>query len=196
LDKATQSWKRNRTWFCPAAARPLYNEDGSTTSGSAQDGAWGIYNQQDYSRLGPDGIAGSYGLNGYAIDIASSRSRFLESGVSASDGWQHFDNVTVADKVPLFLDAARFDLWPLPGDAPGPQNALLPAGANMAHCCIDRHGGAVNCLFLDGSARKVGLKELWTLKWYRSFDTDGPWTLAGGAMSTDWPEWMRGFKDY
>ena len=40
------------------------------------------------------------------------------------------------------------------------------------------------------------LKELWTLKWYREFDTTGPWTKAGGVQPRHWPEWMRSFKDY
>ncbi|MHC4521519.1 MAG: H-X9-DG-CTERM domain-containing protein [Planctomycetota bacterium] len=66
----------------------------------------------------------------------------------------------------------------------------------MARCCIDRHKAAVNCLFMDGSVRRVGLKQLWTLKWHRQFDTAGPWTKAGGVQPTDWPEWMRDYKDY
>jgi len=56
--------------------------------------------------------------------------------------------------------------------------------------------GFVNTLFLDFSARKVGLKQLWVLKWHRSYDTAGPWTQAGGVRPEDWPEWMRNFKDY
>ena len=64
------------------------------------------------------------------------------------------------------------------------------------HYCIDRHKGRVNGLFLDGSVREVGLKELWTLPWYPNFDTAGPRTIAGGVQPEDWPQWMRGFKDY
>jgi prepilin-type N-terminal cleavage/methylation domain-containing protein/prepilin-type processing-associated H-X9-DG protein len=63
-------------------------------------------------------------------------------------------------------------------------------------CCINRHDGGVNSLFLDWSVRKVGLKELWKLKWHQLFNTNGPWTIAGGVKPEDWPEWMRGFKDY
>jgi prepilin-type N-terminal cleavage/methylation domain-containing protein/prepilin-type processing-associated H-X9-DG protein len=63
-------------------------------------------------------------------------------------------------------------------------------------CVINRHDGGVNCLFLDSSVRKVGLKELWTLKWHPEFNTNGPWTKAGGVKPEDWPQWMRGFKDY
>ncbi|MCL5279073.1 MAG: type II secretion system GspH family protein [Planctomycetes bacterium] len=62
--------------------------------------------------------------------------------------------------------------------------------------CINRHHGAVNYLFLDWSVRRVGLKELWTLKWMRDFDTAGPWTKAGGVQPEDWPPWMRRFQDY
>ena len=62
--------------------------------------------------------------------------------------------------------------------------------------CINRHEGNVNGLFLDWSVRKIGLKELWTLKWNMQFDTANPWTRAGGVQPKDWPEWMRRFKDY
>jgi len=62
--------------------------------------------------------------------------------------------------------------------------------------CMNRHNGYINGLFLDWSVRKVGLKELWTLKWDSDFDTTNPWTKAGGVQPEDWPEWMRRFKDY
>lgn len=70
-----------------------------------------------------------------------------------------------------------------------------PSGAS-GEVCINRHNGAINGLFLDLSVRKIGLKELWTLKWFPDFDTAGPWTKAGGVKSEDWPEWMQRFKDY
>ncbi|MBW7992508.1 MAG: type II secretion system protein [Planctomycetes bacterium] len=71
--------------------------------------------------------------------------------------------------------------------------------------CINRHNGYVNGLFLDWSVRRIGLKELWTLKWndqpdttgpWTQSDTTGPWTKAGGAQPSDWPQWMRKFKDH
>ena len=63
--------------------------------------------------------------------------------------------------------------------------------------CIDRHGnGSVNMVFMDGSSRRVGLKELWMLKWHTGFDTTGSWTRSGGVVPSDWPLWMRKFKDY
>ncbi|MHC4354472.1 MAG: hypothetical protein ACYTE3_06020 [Planctomycetota bacterium] len=50
--------------------------------------------------------------------------------------------------------------------------------------------------FWTSRPERVGLKELWTLKWYSEFDTAGPWTKAGGVQAEDWPRWMRKFKDY
>jgi hypothetical protein len=51
-------------------------------------------------------------------------------------------------------------------------------------------------LFVDGSVRKVGLKELWTLRWHQAFSTDGPWTRVGGVQAENWPDWIRAFRDY
>ncbi len=62
--------------------------------------------------------------------------------------------------------------------------------------CANRHDGYINAAFLDSSVRKVGLKQLWTLKWYRSSDTANRWTMAGGIREQDWPGWMRGLRDY
>jgi len=51
-------------------------------------------------------------------------------------------------------------------------------------------------VFLDWSVRRVGLKELWTLKWSDDFDRANRWTKAGGVTPESWPEWMRGLRDY
>jgi prepilin-type N-terminal cleavage/methylation domain-containing protein/prepilin-type processing-associated H-X9-DG protein len=77
-----------------------------------------------------------------------------------------------------------------------PPSSETNYGSNFKCFCINRHDGYINSLFLDWSVRKVGLKELWTLKWRPGFDTAGPWTMAGGVQPEDWPEWMRNFKDY
>ncbi len=69
-------------------------------------------------------------------------------------------------------------------------------GYEMMHFAINRHSIGTNMLFMDFSVRKVGLKELWTLKWHRKFPQNGPLTRAGGVQPSDWPEWMQPFKDY
>lgn len=71
------------------------------------------------------------------------------------------------------------------------------AGGNTMVCfTVNRHDMCTNSLFLDWSVRRIGIKQLWTLKWRLDFDTAGPWTKAGGVQPEDWPEWMRKFKDY
>jgi len=66
----------------------------------------------------------------------------------------------------------------------------------MNHFCLDRHNGWTNFLFMDWSARHVGLKEIWTLKWHKNFDTAGPYTRAGGMQPSDWPAWLSKYKEY
>jgi prepilin-type processing-associated H-X9-DG protein len=191
LPEEHRDWKRMRIWFCPQAEKPVIDGYGTASPTLNVFNAWGIFTQ---TGLGPHGISGSYGLNGYLLNVPSYTT--FESGVRANDAWGNLADLPEAGSVPMFLDALRFDLWPLPTDRPAENEYAAWTGNMMARCCINRHNGAVNCLFVDGSVRKVGLKELWTLKWHRSFDTAGPWTKAGGVLPTDWLEWMRGFREY
>jgi prepilin-type N-terminal cleavage/methylation domain-containing protein/prepilin-type processing-associated H-X9-DG protein len=107
-----------------------------------------------------------------------------------------------SSRTPFFLDCAMWASYATAGSEPPAYDGDLaygpaPSSNNaMKYFCMDRHGGAINSLFLDWSVRKVGLKELWTLKWYGRQDRCGPWTRAGGVRPEDWPAWMRHFKDY
>lgn len=190
LEERYQSYKQNRLWFCPTAQKPIVDEYGVFSPTSNVFNAWGIYHNP--GMLSADGVAGSYGLNGYVLAIYGST---YEGGVPAVDGWRT-PNVAGASNVPVFMDALRFDLWPIETQGPAFYESAAWSGNLMARCCINRHNGAINCLFMDWSTRKIGLKELWTLKWHRTFNTEGPWTKAGGVQSSDWPEWMRNFQDY
>jgi prepilin-type processing-associated H-X9-DG protein len=88
-------------------------------------------------------------------------------------------------KIPVFLDSITPDILVMSEFPPWSCSA-----------CINRHNGHVNGLLLDWSVRKIGLKELWTLKWDKQFDTANKWTKAGGMKPENWPKWMRNFKDY
>jgi len=135
---------------------------------------------------------GSYCMNWWTADLQNSD--LADS--TASQYWRTC-LVGCSASVPVFLDCS----WPetLPDDVEYPpeyEGEYGPYSWWMPDICINRHDGGTNVLFMDWSVRKVGLKELWTLKWHREFDMANPWTRAGGVQPTDWPEWMRKFKDY
>jgi prepilin-type N-terminal cleavage/methylation domain-containing protein len=190
MDPKIQSWKKNPIWFCPTATKPLIDEFGNQPDSFHIDRAWGIFWG---SNLPEEGIAGSYGINGYCLIPRSAET--YESGISVSQGWKTAGEKG-ASNVPWFSEALRFDLWPLPTDAPATNEFAAWSGNLMARTCINRHQGFENVAFMDWTVRRVGLKELWTLKWHKSFDINGPWTQAGGVTGSDWPDWMRRFQDY
>jgi len=198
LDDKVESYKQNKTWFCPKSTAPLQTETGAATQRFTIYSAWGIYNQANGapSHVNPDGVSGSYGLNGWLLDTPAKPGTALAENRNSSDFWRT-PQVSDAAHIPVFIEALRFDLWPQPTNpAAANELAAWTADNHMARCCINRHIGTENVSFADWSARKVGLKELWTLKWHKNFVTRGPWTQAGGVRVEDWPDWIRPFKDY
>ena len=158
---------------CPMAPKPLGNPSPFS--------AWGP--------LDDDSI-GSYGLNEWVSNRPASEDQ-------GGNYWRSIYNKP-ADQIPVFLDCYWYDVWPHANDNPpqNPDDVIGTTTDEMKRVCLDRHNGVVNCVFLDWSIRKVGLKELWTLKWHKNFNTRGAWTLAGGATAEKWPDWMRQMKDY
>ena len=122
----------------------------------------------------PPPFRGSYGFNNTAFPM--SIDTFLSRGQA---------------NTPIILDSPSRH-----GRHSNTDGPPLWEGMGSQTFCINRHNGYVNGLFLDWSVRKIGLKELWTLKWDEQSDTAGPWTKGGGVQPSDWPEWMREFKDY
>jgi prepilin-type processing-associated H-X9-DG protein len=106
-------------------------------------------------------------------------------------------HVKQAGNIPVFSDCCGPNVspshWESPPESEGAMSNACPL---MCAVAINRHNGGTNMLFLDWSLRKVGIKEHWTFKWSRQFDTAGVWTKAGGVLPEDWPKWMRGFRDY
>ncbi len=136
-------------------------------------------------------FVGSYGLNRFLF-----RPHFQSTLTFVPQSeWRRGANVfSLGNKanIPVILDCSAPEGGPPSAKEPPP-----PAfGSALWSICLPRHGDFVNGVFLDWSARKIGLKELWTLKWNREFDTVGLWTKAGGVQREDWPQWMRNFKDY
>jgi len=149
-----------------------------------------------------DKRCGSYALSEWIYDYdINGPINVTSGGRSLEDYWRSTSHKGL-NNVPVMADGAwRADGQPYPTDDPpsydGEQRTGVgTAGDEIRIFCINRHDGFINVLFMDWTTRKVGLKELWTLKWHRNFNTAGPWTRAGYVQPSDWPEWMRSFKDY
>jgi prepilin-type processing-associated H-X9-DG protein len=172
-----------RMRFCPTADKP------ELTTGTF--GTWnlgfGAWNPEPIPGEGQS-LTGSYGMNRYIEDA--------KGGSIGTDPafWRHVE-VDGASQIPILMDCMylyyRASSFDDPPDYDGDFN-----DNEMQWICINRHNGFINVVFMDWSARKVGLKELWTLKHSRTFDTCGPWTKCGGVHPYYWPPWMRGFQDY
>lgn len=142
-----------------------------------------------------EGDYGSYGLNAWICDAGK------DPLVFKNDAYWNRPDSKGGYTIPVLLDGMYTAGWPDDSSVPPDVDGQLPQEPTLAEqmkkFCINRHqNGTINSLFMDGSVREVGLKELWTLKWHREFNVNGHWTKAGGITPNDWPEWMRNFKDY
>lgn len=185
MDAARMYYKIGDIRCCPQATKPY------TEGGEPPFGAWGV----DPGTFLTKGDFGSYGINGWV------ETRSPSDGVGSSQ--QNYNvrwktpHVQGANFIPLFLDAKWIDGWPSPTNAPPDYFGQPWQGqSNMARFCVNRHNAMINGAFLDWSVRPIDLKELWTLKWNREYNTTGPYTRLGGAQTEDWPEWMQNFKEY
>ena len=131
---------------------------------------------------------GSYGFNHWLFSRLFDTSAPKHSRIRR-DGHDIFP-LRGRAKIPTFLDCAVPGIHFMEDFSP-PEDEDEGWGF-----FINRHNGHINGLFLDWSVRKIGLKELWTLKWHLQWDTANEWTKAGGVQTEDWPKWMRKFKDY
>jgi len=152
----------------------------------------------EWTPYGCDVFYGSYGLSSHVgwnwiLDLEESFEKRI---------WRTAD-IQGRDRIPVLLDSASQwcasywdSLEPPPPECDAVPTVYVRSPQSPNPECINRHDGYVNSLFMDWSVRRVGLKELWMLKWHRQSTASGPWTKAGGVQPEDWPQWMRRFKDY
>jgi prepilin-type N-terminal cleavage/methylation domain-containing protein len=171
--------KRGALTVCPSATKP-YAEGGRVPFGAW---AWGQGGWTGFeTKETPD--YGSYGLNEWVNDPQT----------NASPRYWRTREVKQPDTIPLFFDCAWFDSYPHHTQGPPEYDGQVTLPNEMHLVCINRHNGYINGIFMDfATVRKIGLKELWQFRWHREFDnSNNPWVGPG----VNWPEWMRGFKDY
>jgi prepilin-type processing-associated H-X9-DG protein len=191
--------------FCPTATNPtLFTGPFGTWNYSFGSffptPDWTIPEEREYDPFDEkdyvDGyFTGSYGMNRHIENIRG-------GGGYGLAFWRRV-GLTGAAQAPVLIDSQYLYFWA--NDAAASPPAYDGDYDNeMQLQCINRHAGYVNAVFLDFSARKVGLKELWTLKYSRTFDTCGPWTICGfggnkQACAAAWDAaapWMRDFPEY
>jgi prepilin-type processing-associated H-X9-DG protein len=148
-------------------------------------GGWSYLTVGDY---------GSFGWNGWCGNPPYDVPADLGQNHPVKWNWRKA-SVSGAGNIPLITANQWLDGWPMHDDMP-PENRGQPWGVtadeNMARFCQDRHDGTVNMAFLDWSVRRVGLKQLWKLKWHRTFDLN---FLGGPVWATEAP-WMKNLKNY
>jgi prepilin-type N-terminal cleavage/methylation domain-containing protein len=188
--------------FCPMAVktgRGSFSTNGGTWNGLESPGVRGspgsTFCAWEVTSPAP-AFRGSYGTNAWAFrGLKRSAPRIRSRGPSHSRVIE-LDIFSLKNRAqfPVILDTAF--VWIRPNASNEPPTREGGGLFGIGGACLSRHHEHINSLFLDWSVKKVGLKELWTLKWHRDWDTAGPWTRAGGARPEDWPHWMRGFKDH
>ncbi len=186
-------YKDSEFRVCPVAPK-IAAPDGATdtlTLGGDALSSWGIVAP---SGNRPVGTWGSYGINGWVYQPLSDPLY----GKAAKYFWRT-PNAKGASQVPLFLDCWFWCGWPEHRDTPpkaDDRSGRLSGDVDsMNRFCINRHSQAINGAYMDFHVDRIWLKSLWTRKWSKGFEIAGPWTSAGGAQPTDWPEWMRSFKE-
>jgi len=199
-------WDIGETALWMNALRPYYKDNwGMLLCPTARrlvlgDADWGTFKawwrDVDLPGGGQYRYVGSYSINSWTNYMTKDRGDRKKEWF-----WKNTQGVKNTNNIPVFADATWHDAWARHTDTPPEFPDEFGWGdkgtsGEMKHFCIDRHDGFINSLFMDWTVRKVGLKELWTLKWHRDFSTAGPWTKAGSVQPSDWPQWMRGFKDY
>jgi prepilin-type N-terminal cleavage/methylation domain-containing protein/prepilin-type processing-associated H-X9-DG protein len=180
----------------PAARRHYLRDDPADTSPpsfraarlGSRDTTWRAKMPSDTG--GPSTVFGSYGFN---LGMDTFYSDAFGGGRSSEQ------RMGAAETMPVLLDCmyAVADGWHY--DRPPVFEGDVDSRRTVTDIkcfCMDRHSGGVNGLFLDWSVRKVGVKELWTLRWASGSNLAGPWTKRGGVQAEDWPQWMRRFRDY
>jgi prepilin-type N-terminal cleavage/methylation domain-containing protein/prepilin-type processing-associated H-X9-DG protein len=206
-------WDVGETTLWPNALRPYYKDNWemllcpTATRVMENDDDWGTFKAATRALQVPGGgtypYVFSYGINSWTNYMHGDRNTRPEEYF-----WKNTHNLTdieskkvSSNSIPIFGDSTWHDAWPRHTDAPALDMdafGITDQGTDqeMNHFCINRHNGFVNMLFMDWSTRNVGLKELWTLKWSRGYEVNGPWTKAGLVQAEDWPVWLRGFRDY
>jgi len=198
-------------WLCPAADKTSnseaveYARENGTIPNSMGGGPswktfeawiwpWGWYGngpEWDWAKWILPGDLCSYGRNDWAANPPRQLDVINNGWADTKNCWRKRTARGDMNNIPILMDAIWNEIHAKEFIGP-PEHEDVFVNWSTDFFCIDRHLGGVNAVFMDFTARKVRLKELWELKWHRNWSLSNPWTRAGGVQPGDWPEWMRG----
>lgn len=181
-----QVGQRKQLLTCPVAVkpRPLVN------GGKGFEDFGGIqYSYEMGEAQYSNDERASYGANLWIYDAKDDIQGRLQEW-----HWGSFNAANEPTITPLMGDASWRGGGPhyasriaySPSEKPGEySNSEGYANYEMQHFALPRHGKRTQFAFFDGSARTVRLKELWSLKWHKEWDTEAYKSVV------QFPGWLR-----
>ncbi len=186
----------------PAETRPAWDTGGSY---GLNDWAYKLGKRKD-DEENAEGSGGKRVVSGRGRNVSGRRIRipimFPGMPEDPNENKPEFYWTTAyaqnSNNIPLVFDSCWLYTRFFENAPPPPEDADsgIRFFSHVNPVCMDRHSSGINMTFMDFSVRKVGLKELWTLKWHGAYNTAGRWTRTGGVLPEDWPKWLRNCKDY
>ncbi len=185
--------------LCPAASKLEYDSV-DQSNGFKHGSTFEAWDTGTHSSFNADVRLnnGSYGINLWLSPVYSA----AQPGWGFVANWTfnklcHWGSITPnqANNIPMIGDCAWFGVEPqdistggIMGEIPTEEDWYKhhkpgTGGGDWQHymgrICMDRHNRGVNWGFMDGTARKVDLADIWSLDWHRRFvktyDVTIPW---------------------
>jgi prepilin-type N-terminal cleavage/methylation domain-containing protein/prepilin-type processing-associated H-X9-DG protein len=154
--------------FCPEArdVNNLVNYGGTVYR------AWGHPDNENHAWLGS---GGSYGMNLWLCRLNGDGTGGGQEAYGTSEGVGPREKfialpATEAERTPVFADCTWIGGWPHDTDpVPGHLSGSTSVVHHMGRFFLGRHGKGVSIAYLDGSARRTPLDEMYKLKWNARF---------------------------
>ena len=122
---------------------------------------------------------GSYGINGWVYAFSQRTVQFSGVGSESTlrEGlYMSIDDMKRPTRVPVFADCVWRNSWPQDRNRPASNGDVPWTGSpasTMAQFTMDRHPRTtINIAFADAHAETVPVRDLYTLQWSKTFDTE------------------------
>lgn len=186
------AWRKyyidTRLWLCPTAVKT------ASEVGKPKDYtfiAWGKYTGATTASYDVADGYGSYGANEWVSNPPPGGEVAYRD---PKNFFRKISTMTQCHNIPLVGDC--YFIGGIPDATNNPpsyqgENHSDDDDYQMTRFCLNRHKRQTGMVFADGSARLVGLKELWRLKWHKNFNT--------ALRAPNWrmeASWMAAFPDY